>query len=961
MRSNYLRHLLTMVCLGLLALTIASCEDEKLKKDDSIEIDGESYLPLSFTMAAPDDSPFREEILPENITLKFYLMNEKTSQMSVFTTRLDYEEGNVTCQMLVPEKSPLEDGDYQLMLIFHADDKQYPLRLRLSIRDHECVEIGQYESLYKGLAGEGTKEAPYLIGSHKDLLLLHQAIVDDKTHGRGLFFQQAMTIDLNPYYEDLNRITDYGWPSIAPGFSGTYDGNGCTIDHLMIRGDKEIKVPKSPPDTMGFFHSLGPGAHILNLSFTNVMINAVTNDQIGVVAGTAQECRIEAIGVSGNVSGQNMIGGFVGEAKGVTIYNCTNDGLILSGKQYIGGLFGKATDITVSDTDLNASLTDSTSYIGGVAGYIDGISNTITDVKSLPQFNITGKNYTGGIAGCISGACTISGVNITYTTTKSTYIIKGEDYTGGLVGEMVSMGESTIKDCHVELFIKGNNYIGGFVGLVSPGGGNPLKINDCHTGVNGKVVGKDGVGGVIGRANDDVYVGNKSLINTLRFQMPIEATGNHTGGVIGKIVRGATLENLIAAANVTGNQTVGGIIGEADNARLLNCRTDSLIRVQGNGTVGGVGGAVFNPEISKNSSFSALVNPDNSYANKCITVGGLFGFARGTSVNGVTVRTKVRGKSAVGGFIGSTDESVTLTDCVSYGSVSSLESNTAGFVGLGQGSKLTIDNCMNHGDISGNYNVGGILGYARVNYTLQSCRNKGKITAKEDRAGGIVGFPYMKRNRYVAGCLIRHCANLGSVTGKSMIGGIAGGTDKGDYRLEHLIIMECANGGTVTGTGDRVGGIIGFIYGNFTIESCYNTAYHKGDNQIGGILGNAEGYFGLRDGEQRIYHCYNTGNSDGHRYRAGIIGWKGTDANLNSLYVSYCYNAGSTGWGIFGGIDNRASYDYKAVYYSNSNSGDFSYSASRVSNNDLKNLNLDGFTKVPGQLPILSTAAKLDF
>ena len=89
---------------------------------------------------------------------------------------------------------------------------------------------------------------------------------------------------------------------------------------------------------------------------------------------------------------------------------------------------------------------------------------------------------------------------------------------------------------------------------------------------------------------------------------------------------------------------------------------------------------------------------------------------------------------------------------------------------------------------------------------------------------------------------------------------------------------NCCNTGSVTGTGDDVGGVCGM--NNGTVTNCYNTGNVTGNNQVGGVCGwNDMG---------SITNCYNAGSVTGSYYVGGLCG-------QNSATVTNCYYLNTCG------------------------------------------------------------------
>ncbi len=153
-----------------------------------------------------------------------------------------------------------------------------------------------------------------------------------------------------------------------------------------------------------------------------------------------------------------------------------------------------------------------------------------------------------------------------------------------------------------------------------------------------------------------------------------------------------------------------------------------------------------------------------------------------------------------------------------------------GITGRNEG---TISNSYNTGEISGNSDVGGIVGF---NYysEIENSHNTGEISGNSD-VGGIVGES--------TGSSITNSYNTGKISGGSdgvLVGGIVGESDSG--------IVNSYNTGEVTG--DRcVGGIVGIQQG--MIKNCYNIGAIRGRIITGGIVGKI--YLA------QLKNCYNIG------------------------------------------------------------------------------------------------------
>lgn len=153
-------------------------------------------------------------------------------------------------------------------------------------------------------------------------------------------------------------------------------------------------------------------------------------------------------------------------------------------------------------------------------------------------------------------------------------------------------------------------------------------------------------------------------------------------------------------------------------------------------------------------------------------------------------------------------------------------------------------------------------------------------------SGNNIGFfGYIKN-----GATIRNLTVDAAVSGDENVGGIAGGSPMNG---NSSYIINCVNKGTVTATGEFVGGIIGDASTTHII-GCVNQGNISGQASCGGIAGYTSKY--------AITACYNTGkimSADGSTKQMGAIVGR---ANLESI-ISYCQyvpDAANTGLPVFG-------------------------------------------------------------
>ena len=92
-------------------------------------------------------------------------------------------------------------------------------------------------------------------------------------------------------------------------------------------------------------------------------------------------------------------------------------------------------------------------------------------------------------------------------------------------------------------------------------------------------------------------------------------------------------------------------------------------------------------------------------------------------------------------------------------------------------------------------------------------------------------------------------------------------------------ISNCFNNGEINTTGSAVGGIVGSLTGN--ILNCFNTKMVRGNNVVGGIVGDLEMYI-----RNLIENCYNIGNVTGQGENIGDLFGRNTN-NMSEVINSY--------------------------------------------------------------------------
>ncbi len=213
------------------------------------------------------------------------------------------------------------------------------------------------------------------------------------------------------------------------------------------------------------------------------------------------------------------------------------------------------------------------------------------------------------------------------------------------------------------------------------------------------------------------------------------------------------------------------------------------------------------------------------------------------------------------GLFGAISSDASLKNVNINGEISG-NSNVGGLVGLNQG---IVSGCVNHAAVQcaerNDYlHVGGICGYNEN--VISDCYNTGSVLGYGVNTGGIVGDN--------AAGSIRNCFNAGTVQSEYYgAGGIAGNNE--------AIISSCFNNAPVSAY-STAGGIAGSNNETAVIENTYNHGVITVENNMaGGISGGNEG---------AIYNSYNSQNIIATSQKGAICGYISTNAKLESCFAS---------------------------------------------------------------------------
>ena len=372
---------------------------------------------------------------------------------------------------------------------------------------------------------------------------------------------------------------------------------------------------------------------LINCSNT-ANITAASANYVGGLVGLlncTNSYKVSDVSNSGAVVGKDYVGGIIGSVNSHAgwshndaVYNIQMDKIVNTGSiiganytagcigYYNGSIDGSYSDgyaiLTVTNMENNADV-KGTTYVGGLFGYAYSDSTASQILKSKSSGSITAEAYVGGLAGRLEQIKLIECNNVGSRVTATSYVADTtvyDAYVGGYVGwgyyienchnavdiiydnrgsyvgGIAGRNEGDLINCSntANITAASANYVGGLVGLLNCT--NSYKVSDVSN--SGAVVGKDYVGGVIGKANSRATWSHNDSTYIISFRN-VKNSGNVTGendvagligfmdaAITGSYSDGSAIVTILESTNsgsIEGTSNVGSYIGEfySDNSK----------------------------------------------------------------------------------------------------------------------------------------------------------------------------------------------------------------------------------------------------------------------------------------------------------------------------------------------------------------------------------------------------------
>jgi hypothetical protein len=613
--------------------------------------------------------------------------------------------------------------------------------------------------------GTGVPSDPYLIYTAEEMQAIGAHPDDwDKC------FKLMADIDMSGYTgTEFNLIGYYEGLSDPDNkaFRGIFDGNGHTISNFTYTS--------SGTSCIGLFSYVdGIYAEIRDLTLTGVNISAGSGDFIGALVGrfggVIANCTADGV-----ITGDNYVGGLVGDIWWGMLYDCYATGSVtgnenvggLVGDSYIGELFNCYATASVTggirvgglvgdsgsslfSTCYAAGVVSGTSDHGGFTGYDDDgmYTNCLWDSEVNPDVNGIGNKIDPNVIGETTDNM----------QTQSTFTDVGWDF----VGEMSNGPDDDWG--------------------MPDGGGYPVLWWQLLTlpGLPVLFSGGSGLPGdpyLISTAAELDSIGHNPQLMDKHFRLigdidlageDIFMIGGHTCRFAGVfdgddyVISNFTLEPA-PFGQWLGLFQVVGLGGRIENLGLVDPNVGSG-HILSN-CIGGLAASNFGTIIN---CFVASGNASGYYI-----VGAIAGRNCGTISDSYSAAS-VFGMNVAGGLSG-VNHWGSIVDCISTGAVTgdpNFGSSIGGIVGTNLGG--TISTSCATGTVSGDRFVGGLVGenIGAVSNSYATCD-----VSAGSYCGGLLGINF--GNIYPAS--VSNCYSAGVVSGDGRIGGLVGGHLFGTY------------------------------------------------------------------------------------------------------------------------------------------------------------------------------------
>jgi hypothetical protein len=188
-----------------------------------------------------------------------------------------------------------------------------------------------------------------------------------------LFTKFRLTKDI-----DMAGVSFPGIGSSLTPFTGEFNGNGFSVINLQMSGNGDKK---------GFFNATN-GAKIEKLGLANLSITG--NDVVGGLVGECRNTTIDQCYVTGTISANKTEGGLMGYGLSVTVTNSYVDATI-TGSEHAGGLIGEnKSEATITNCYFDGNVSSRYWDTGGIIALIQ-VSGPVKLTGTVSIGDISGE------------------------------------------------------------------------------------------------------------------------------------------------------------------------------------------------------------------------------------------------------------------------------------------------------------------------------------------------------------------------------------------------------------------------------------------------------------------------------------------------------------------------------------------------------------------------------------------
>jgi len=626
---------------------------------------------------------------------------------------------------------------------------------------------------------------------------------------------------------DCSGVSLFGTLS---SFSGTLNGNGFTITNLTNSGG-------------GLFNSL-VGANISNLNIKSAAISNGTNNEAGILAGTADSAStIVNVHVQGNVTGAAWFGGgLVGFNYGFILQSSANVNVTAD---TAGGLAGInvgflnqcASQGTVTGTGDAGGLAgvdaynDNGSWLAGVIGDSYSLSQvTLTPCTTSPINGGSCDNIAGGLTG---GIASLSAIFNTYASGLVSKTGSAKATLGGLVGKNLNTSYGFINASYWDKTTTKQS-----TSAPSSGGSGSTAEATSSMQAQATYAGWDFhlIWQLLAKSYPVLFSNSQQYIYTCQDLQNIQ---NNLGGyyVLGQTIdcsasntwngglgfiplgvgqlsgftgvidgAGFTIKNLTINGSYIGGpnaptsvttSTPLGLISTATGAiiRNLNIQNANITRGSSN-SAAIVAGQLYSNSVVENVQVQGTVATGQGTASAVSTTGGITTFLSGSTITASSANVTLDG-GAMGQYVGGLAAEI--------GSTSS-----------------AINYSYSTGTINGVNMIGGLVGFVdkKSSITVSNSYSKAAInvnpsgTYSAGSVGGLVGTGAGKITTSFAAGPIACSFSCTSLLG-GLVGGSSGPTETYSY-WDTQVTNQAKSNGTTTG---------GLTTAQMYLQTSYNKAF----------------------------------------------------------------------------------------------------------------------------------------